>query len=106
YGRCVISCRTNRNRGPWATAEGWGKGMLKRSFMRRFGAAVAVWSVLATLVGGTSASAAAPGLLRVVSSPALATQILVDGQIADSWGLTWLKLPPGAHTVSFTHVEG
>jgi plastocyanin len=44
--------------------------------------------------------------LRVQSSPALATQILVDGQIADSWGLTWLKVPSGSHTVGFTHVEG
>jgi hypothetical protein len=26
--------------------------------------------------------------------------------VADSWGLTWLELAPGSHTVSFTHVEG
>lgn len=26
--------------------------------------------------------------------------------LRDSWGLTWLKLAPGSHTVSFTHVEG
>ena len=45
-------------------------------------------------------------LLRVTSSPALPTQIVVDGQIADSWGLTWLKLAAGNHTVCFTHVEG
>jgi hypothetical protein len=44
--------------------------------------------------------------LRAVSSPALPAQILVDGQIADSWGLTWLKLAAGSHTVGFTHVEG
>jgi hypothetical protein len=49
---------------------------------------------------------APPSMLRVVSSPALPTQILVDGQIADTWGLTWLKLAPGAHTVCFAHVEG
>jgi hypothetical protein len=35
-----------------------GRKMLTRSWMSRFGAAVAVWSVLATLVGGTSAPAA------------------------------------------------
>ena len=46
------------------------------------------------------------GLLRVPSSPALPTQVLVDGQIADSWGLNWLKEGPGTHTVCFTHVEG
>jgi plastocyanin len=45
-------------------------------------------------------------LLRAVSSPALPTQILVDGQIADSWGLTWVKMPAGPHTVSFAHVDG
>jgi hypothetical protein len=44
--------------------------------------------------------------LRVTSSPAVPTQILVDGQITDSWGLAWLTLPTGTHTVSFTHVEG
>jgi len=46
------------------------------------------------------------GLLRVASLPAVPTQVLVDGQIADSWGLTWLKETPGTHTVCFTHVEG
>jgi hypothetical protein len=48
----------------------------------------------------------AVGALRVVSSPAVPTQILVDGQISDSWGLAWLTLPAGTHTVGFTHVEG
>jgi hypothetical protein len=47
-----------------------------------------------------------PGLLRATSSPALSTQILVDGEIADSWGLNWLKESSGSHTVCFTHVEG
>jgi len=45
-------------------------------------------------------------LLRVTSSPAVSSQVLVDGQIADSWGLNWLKIGPGSHTVSFAHVEG
>ena len=70
--------------------------MSTRSWMRRVGAAVAVGSVLATLAQGSSATAASTGLLRVTSSPAVPTQILVDGQIADSWGLTWLKLAPGS----------
>jgi hypothetical protein len=47
-----------------------------------------------------------PGLLRVTTSPGLPTQILVDGQIADSRGLNWVKLAPGTHTICFTHVEG
>jgi hypothetical protein len=35
----------------------------------------------------------------------LPTQVLVDGQIANSYGVNWLKLPPGTHRVCFTHVE-
>jgi hypothetical protein len=34
------------------------------------------------------------------------TQIIIDGHISDSWGLAWLQLAPGSHTVSFTHVGG
>lgn len=47
-----------------------------------------------------------PGFLRVTTSPALPSQISIDGVPADSWGLNWLKLPPGQYTVSFSHVEG
>jgi hypothetical protein len=47
-----------------------------------------------------------PGLLRVTTSPAVASQITVDGNIADSWGLNWLKAQPGSHTVCFTPREG
>ncbi len=50
--------------------------------------------------------ASGKGLLRVTTSPALASQILIDGVIADSWGLNWLELDPGTYTLSFTHVEG
>jgi hypothetical protein len=46
------------------------------------------------------------GMLRVTTSPAVASQIVVDGEIMDSWGLTWVKLPVGEHTVSFTDVPG
>ena len=46
------------------------------------------------------------GFLRVTTSPALPSQITVDGTIADSWGLTWVKQPPGPHTVCFSSVEG
>jgi streptogramin lyase len=44
--------------------------------------------------------------LRVTSNAAVPSQILVDGQIADSWGLDWLQEAPGNHTVCFTHTEG
>ena len=50
--------------------------------------------------------AADVGFLRVESSPPVASQILVDGVARDTWGLTWLELPPGMYTVEFTHVEG
>jgi hypothetical protein len=51
-------------------------------------------------------TAAPAGLLRVASSPAVPTQISVDGDIADSWGLTWMKEPSGTHRVCFAHVDG
>jgi hypothetical protein len=51
-------------------------------------------------------AAAQSGYLRVVSSPPVPTQVLVDGQITDSWGLAWLSVPTGTHTISFGHVEG
>jgi hypothetical protein len=71
--------------------------------------ALALPGVTSSILPGAapvSAAATSPGSLRVVSSPAVPTQMLVDGQIADSWGLTWLSLAPGTHTVSFTHVPG
>jgi hypothetical protein len=66
---------------------------------------------LSTVTGTFAAAPAAPGPtgtgeLRVTTSPALPSQILVDGTPRDTWGLTWLDLPPGTYTVSFRHVEG
>ena len=55
---------------------------------------------------GAATGAAGVGFLRVTTSPALPSQISIDGEIADSWGLTWLELAPGSYTVSFSHVEG
>ncbi len=48
----------------------------------------------------------APGLLRVTTSPAVASQISVDGVVADTWGLNWAEEPPGSHTVCFAAVAG
>src|ERR1700737_4601096 len=62
--------------------------------------------LLRTTTNSVFAYSSPKGMLRVTSSPALATQVLVDGQIADSWGLNWLKETPGTHTVCFAHVEG
>jgi len=46
------------------------------------------------------------GELRATTSPALPSQILIDGIPRDSFGLSWLDLPPGSYTVGYTHVEG
>ena len=48
----------------------------------------------------------APGMLRVITDPAVASQIVVDSMLRDTWGLTWLKLPPGSYEVSFRDLEG
>lgn len=55
-----------------------------------------------------SSGVAQPGVgyLRAVSSPAVPTQISIDGVAADSWGLNWLELTPGSRTVCFSHVQG
>ena len=64
-----------------------------------------------TITGMFTSSPGAPGqsgvgLLRVASSPAVPIQILLDGQIANSWALDWLEVAPGSHTLCFTHVRG
>ncbi len=48
----------------------------------------------------------APGLLRVTTNPAVSAKILVDGIARDEWGLNWMKIAPGPHTVSFGDVYG
>jgi hypothetical protein len=45
------------------------------------------------------------GMLRVETSPPVRSQIYVDGEPMDTWGLTWVKLSPGPHTVSFGDVS-
>ena len=47
-----------------------------------------------------------PGFLRVTTSPALPAQVSLNGVVADSWGLTWVKVAPGSYTVHFSHIEG
>jgi hypothetical protein len=42
------------------------------------------------------------GFLRVSTSPAVPGRISVDGFPADSWGLNWVKVSPGEHTVCFS----
>jgi hypothetical protein len=64
------------------------------------------WVSAGQATTGVNFSLAPAGLLRVMSSPTVPTQIVLDGQIADSWGLNWLELAPGNHEVCFTHAEG
>ena len=67
------------------------------------------YRVVAWNAAGDSISApagAGEGYLRVTTSPALPSQILVNGVPRDTWGLTWLKLPPGDYEVSFTDMPG
>jgi hypothetical protein len=46
------------------------------------------------------------GLLRVETSPAVATTILIDGIPRNDWGLDWVKMPPGEYTLSVSDVTG
>jgi hypothetical protein len=44
------------------------------------------------------------GLLRVTSNPAVPSMIYIDGNWASPWGLNWVKLSPGTHTLSWSDV--
>jgi hypothetical protein len=64
-----------------------------------------------TITGAYTADSGATGqsgvgLLRATTSPALPSQISIDGNIADTWGLTWLEIAPGSHTVCFSAIQG
>ena len=48
----------------------------------------------------------APGMLRVTTSPPVPSRISVDGNVADTWGLQWVKQAPGSHEVCFSDVAG
>lgn len=62
------------------------------------------------IVGDFTASSDSgpPGLgrLRVVSSPPVPSQIVVDGIERDTWSLTWMKIDPGVHEICFSDVDG
>ncbi|MCX6521145.1 MAG: M36 family metallopeptidase [Actinobacteria bacterium] len=46
------------------------------------------------------------GFLRVSTSPAVASRVVVDGIPRADWALTWVKMPVGVHEVCFTDVVG
>jgi hypothetical protein len=64
------------------------------------------------VTGSFLADPAAPGpvephgLLRVATDPAVPSPISIDGQWRDTWGLTWVKLPPGQYQVCLGPVLG
>ncbi|MGQ0798453.1 MAG: hypothetical protein ACT4OI_11435, partial [Methanobacteriota archaeon] len=67
----------------------------------------------ATTTGVYTSNPSAPGpdpnsfgYLRVTTSPAWPSTILVNGVPRDDWGLTWVKMAPGTYTVSFATVYG
>lgn len=65
-----------------------------------------------TTVTGTfveNASALDPtghGYLRATTNPAVPSQITIDDEPADTWGLTWVKLTPGTYEICYSDVEG
>lgn len=62
--------------------------------------------VTGTFTPSSAVGLSGVGLLRVTTSPALPSQIVVDDVPMDRYGLDWLEIAPGFHTVCFTHVEG
>ena len=60
-----------------------------------------------TATGTFTANPSAPGpaagfgYLRVTTNPPVGAQVVVDNVARDSWGLNWLKIAPGSHTVCF-----
>ena len=66
----------------------------------------------ATTTGSFAADPSAPGpgagygYLRVTTDPPAGAAIIVDGQVRNTWGLDWLKLPAGSPTVCFGPVPG
>jgi len=58
-----------------------------------------------TVNAGAPGPAAGYGLLRVQTSPAVPSQVTVNGVPMTDWGLDWVKLAPGAYTVSFGNVS-
>lgn len=68
------------------------------------GASTVVTGLFAT--NGAAPGPTGHGLLRVTTNPAVPSQIEIDGVPAVSFGVDWVKLPPGLHTVCFRDVPG
>lgn len=66
----------------------------------------ALVAVTGTFEPSAAAGAAGHGYLRVTTEPAVPSLITIDGEPADRWALTWLKLTPGFYQVCFGDVGG
>jgi len=68
------------------------------------------WGIMRTFDSPESGLFAVPqpaeGQLRVTTNPALMSQIVVDGEPRDRWGLDWVDIAPGSHEVCFTDLPG
>jgi len=61
--------------------------------------------------GGTATiDTVSPSLMRVTtnngSGQGVGAQIVVDGEIRNTWGLNWFEISDGPHEICFTDVEG
>lgn len=66
---------------------------------------------VASVTGQFTSSPGAPGpegvgMLRVETTPAVASAISIDGVVADTWGIDWLQLTPGEYEVCFGDLVG
>jgi thermitase len=67
----------------------------------------ATTSLVGTYAPGANTVTPTPrGFLRVQTIPAVPSEIMVEGITRDSWGLNWVKLPPGSYTISLSDVSG
>jgi hypothetical protein len=64
------------------------------------------WDVIDSLAVTFEEPSDEVGLLRVTTNPAVPSMIYIDGNWASPWGLNWVKLPVGQHTLSFSDVPG
>jgi uncharacterized repeat protein (TIGR01451 family) len=70
-----------------------------------------VAGVTTEITGTYTPSPGAPGetnvgYLRVVTDPAVPSQIVIDGTRRSTWSTTWVEMAPGTYDLSFTDVPG
>jgi ABC-type transport system substrate-binding protein len=65
-----------------------------------------VTGVFTSSPGSPGPDPATYGMLRLTTNPAVSSMIYIDGQWASPWGLNWVKLSPGTHTLHWSDVPG